>query len=197
LIGQAEERFGTIDLFCANAGVGGGLGLEAADEEWDAAFAVNVRAHVAAARLLVPGWVERGEGYFLSTASAAGLLTMIGSATYAVTKHAAVAFAEWLAITYRDQGVRVSCLCPMGVRTPMLEEAVAMPGDAGLGMRIVTGAGKLLEPADVAGAVVEGISSERFLILPHPEVQGMVQGKVADPDSWLAQMRAVRRSAAA
>ena len=103
LIEQAQERFGPIDVFCANAGIGGGIGLDASDEEWDTAFAVNVRAHITAARLLVPGWVERGEGYFLSTASAAGLLTMIGSAPYTVTKHAAVAFAEWLAVTYRDR----------------------------------------------------------------------------------------------
>jgi short-subunit dehydrogenase len=141
--------------------------------------------------------VERGEGYFLSTASAAGLLTVIGSAPYAVTKHAAVAFAEWLAISYRDQGVRVSCLCPMAVRTPLLEAGLAMPGEIGLGMRIVTASGKMLDPAEVAESVVTGIADERFLILPHAEVHRMLQGKVADPEAWLAQMRAVRASAAA
>jgi NAD(P)-dependent dehydrogenase (short-subunit alcohol dehydrogenase family) len=197
LIDRAEDVFGPIDLFCANAGIGGGTGLDSPDEEWDMAFAVNVRAHITAARLLVPGWVERGEGYFLSTASAAGLLTVIGSAPYAVTKHAAVAFAEWLAITYRDQGVRASCLCPMAVSTPLLEGALALPGEAGLGMRIVTAAGKVLDPSEVAESVVTGIGDERFLILPHPEVHGMLQGKVADPDVWLAQMRAVRAAAAA
>src|SRR5205807_4458440 len=116
LIERARSTFGGIDLFCANAGIGGGAGLDdTTDEEWDRAFAVNVRSHVTAARLLVPEWMQRGEGYFLSTASAAGLLTVIGSAPYAVTKHAAVAFAEWLALSYRVAGVSVSCLCPMAV----------------------------------------------------------------------------------
>jgi NAD(P)-dependent dehydrogenase (short-subunit alcohol dehydrogenase family) len=192
LVRQAEERFGPVDLFCANAGIGGGMGLEASDEEWDAALAVNVRAHIVAAQLLVPGWVERGEGYFLSTASAAGLLTMVGSAPYAVTKHAAVAFAEWLALTYGDQGVRVSCLCPMAVRTQLLEAGLELPGETGAGLRITVGSGQLLEPSQIADAVVAGIASERFLILPHPEVQQMAEGKVADRDAWLAALRAVR-----
>jgi NAD(P)-dependent dehydrogenase (short-subunit alcohol dehydrogenase family) len=197
LIDDATTAYGPIDLFCANAGIGGGAGLETTDEEWDDAFAVNVRAHVTAARLLLPGWIERGAGYFLSTASAAGLLNMIGSAPYAVTKHAAVAFAEWLSITYRDRGVRVSCLCPMGVRTKLFEDGLAMPGEAGLGLRIVAASGAVLDPADVADAVVAGLAEERFLILPHPEVGAMQQGKVADPDGWLAAMSAVRASAAA
>src|SRR5205807_1825583 len=132
-------------------------------------FAVNVSSHVIAARLLVPGWLERGEGYFLATASAAGLLNVIGSAPYAVTKHGAVAFAEWLAITYGDRGVRVSCLCPMGVQTHMLEEGLSQPGELGLGTRVVTAAGRVLEPAEVADTVVDGLDAERFLILPHPE----------------------------
>src|SRR5439155_17491430 len=117
LIAAGEDAFGPVDLFCANAGVAGGTGLETPDELWDLAFDVNVRSHITAARLLVPGWVERGEGYFLSTASAAGLLSVIGSAPYMVTKHAAVAFAEWLAFTYGDRGIGVSCVCPMAVRT--------------------------------------------------------------------------------
>jgi NAD(P)-dependent dehydrogenase (short-subunit alcohol dehydrogenase family) len=120
LIAASEEAFGPIDLFCANAGAGGDTGLDTPDDVWDSCFAVNVRAHAIAARLLVPGWVERGTGYFLSTASAAGLLGVVGSPTYPFTKHAAVAFAEWLAFTYGDRGVGVSCLCPMGVRTPFL-----------------------------------------------------------------------------
>ena len=121
VVALAEERFGPVDLYAANAGVGlGGAGLDAPDEQWTASLEVNVLAHVRAARVLVPGWVERGHGYFLSTASAAGLVTQIGSATYSVTKHAAVAFSEWLSVTYGAQGVAVSCLCPMGVNTPML-----------------------------------------------------------------------------
>lgn len=189
LIALTEEAFGPIDLFCANAGIGGGEELGASDELWELAFDVNVRSHIHAARILVPDWVERGGGYFLSTASAAGLLTMIGSAAYTVTKHAAVAFAEWLSITYGDQGVRVSCLCPMGVRTKMLEEGMDLPGNAGVGLRITAGSGPVLEPEQVADAVVEGLADERFLILPHPELQDLVQRKVADRDAWIAGMR--------
>jgi NAD(P)-dependent dehydrogenase (short-subunit alcohol dehydrogenase family) len=197
LIETARESFGPIGLFCANAGIGGGTGLEeTSDAQWDEAFAVNVRSHVIAARLLIPEWVERGEGYFLSTASAAGLLTVIGSVPYAVTKHAAVAFAEWLAITYGDRGVRVSCLCPMGVQTPMLEEGLEQPGEAGVGMRIVAQSGTVLDPAAVADAVVAGLEQERFLILPHPEVAKMFAGKAADHDGWLAAMRHVRERVA-
>jgi NAD(P)-dependent dehydrogenase (short-subunit alcohol dehydrogenase family) len=198
LIDTAEQDGGPIDLFCANAGIGGGTGLlETTDEQWDAAFDVNIRSHVVAARRLIPGWVERGEGYFLSTASAAGLLNVIGSAPYALTKHAAVAFAEWLAITYREDGVRVSCLCPMGVQTRLLEDGLEQPGDVGVGMRVVASAGRVLAPDEVAEAVVAGLAEERFLILPHPEVHAMLQGKVADHDGWLAAMRHVRSSAAA
>jgi NAD(P)-dependent dehydrogenase (short-subunit alcohol dehydrogenase family) len=197
MILSAERAAGPIDLFCANAGIGGGTGLlETSDQQWAEAWAVNLQSHVIAARTLIPGWLERGDGYFLSTASAAGLLNVIGSAPYAVTKHAAVAFAEWLAITYRDAGVRVSCLCPMGVQTPLLENGLELPGDAGLGMRIVTTAGRVLDPDEVADAVVAGVAEERFLILPHPEVHGMLQGKVADHEGWLAAMRHVRATAA-
>jgi NAD(P)-dependent dehydrogenase (short-subunit alcohol dehydrogenase family) len=193
LIDLAEATFGPVDLFCANAGVGGGTTLEeTSDLQWRDAYDVNVLSHVVAARRLVPGWVERGEGYFLSTASAAGLLTMVGGAAYAATKHAAVAFAEWLAFTYADRGVRVSCLCPMGVQTKLLEEALAEPGEAGLGMRMVTMAGPVLDPAGVAEAVVDGLAAERFLILPHPQVQQLVEDKAADRDAWIARMSAVR-----
>jgi NAD(P)-dependent dehydrogenase (short-subunit alcohol dehydrogenase family) len=197
LIERSEAAFGPIDLFCANAGVGGGTDLDTPDEQWDAAFDVNVRSHIVAARLLVPGWVERGGGYFLSTASAAGLLGVIGSAPYPVTKHAAVAFAEWLAITYGDRGVRVSCLCPMGVRTQLLEDGMALPGEAGAGLRLTNAAGPLLDPAEVADAAVAGLADERFLILPHPEVQDFVLGKAADREGWLARMRGLRAQAAA
>jgi NAD(P)-dependent dehydrogenase (short-subunit alcohol dehydrogenase family) len=182
LIREAQDALGPIDLFAANAGVAIGADEQAPEAEWDLAFAVNVRAHVYAARHLIPQWLERGAGYFLATASAAGLLTQIGSAPYAVTKHAAVAFAEWLSITYGDRGIRVSCLCPMGVRTPMTA------GDD-LATAIVATAGAMLEPEDVASAVVEGLRDERFLVLPHPEVMTFVQRKAADHERWLAGMR--------
>ena len=193
LIDLAEERFGPIDLFCANAGVGGGVGLE---EGWEHAIGVNVMAHVHAARLLVPEWLERGRGYFLSTASAAGLLTQIGSGPYAVSKHGAVAFAEWLSVTYGDRGIGVSCLCPMGVNTALLhggedpeeiDNGVGGPGSAA--RDVVAAAGAVLEPEDVADVVVEGLRDERFLILPHPEVLTFFQRKGSDYDRWLGGMR--------
>jgi NAD(P)-dependent dehydrogenase (short-subunit alcohol dehydrogenase family) len=188
-IRRAEEALGPVDLFCANAGVGIGTDLDTPRAEWDLALDVNVRAHVTAARLLVPGWVQRGEGYFLSTASAAGLLTQIGSAPYAVSKHAAVAFAEWLSVTYGERGVRVSCLCPMGVRTPLLEGGFELEGREGLGARAVSAAGAVLEPDEVAELVVAAVREERFLLLPHPEVLTFFQRKAADYDRWLAGMR--------
>jgi NAD(P)-dependent dehydrogenase (short-subunit alcohol dehydrogenase family) len=182
LVARARDAFGPIDLFCANAGVAIGADEASPDAEWDLALAVNVRAHVYAARALLPAWLERGEGYFLATASAAGLLTQIGSAPYAVSKHAAVAFAEWLSITYGDRGIRVSCLCPMGVRT-------AMTAGDGLANDVVATAGTMLEPEEVAAAVTQGLRSERFLILPHPEVQTFFARKADDYDRWLAGMR--------
>jgi len=187
IIDAAESTFGPVDLFFANAGIGGGTDLDTPDDMWDAAIHVNVMAHVYAARLLVPGWVARGEGYFCSTASAAGLLTQIGSAPYSVTKHAAVAFAEWLSVTFGDRGVRVSCLCPMGVNTMMLnnsQDAVARVGSA-----TVRSAGAVLEPEEVADIVHDAINNEQFLILPHPQVKTFMQRKVDDVDRWLAGMR--------
>jgi NAD(P)-dependent dehydrogenase (short-subunit alcohol dehydrogenase family) len=189
LIAQAENAFGPVEVFCANAGVGQGTGLDTPDEVWDRAIDVNVRAHVLAARLLVPAWLERGEGYFLSTASAAGLLTQIGSAPYSVTKHAAVAFAEWLAVTYGGRGIGVSCLCPMGVHTNMLNAGLDAADREGLGARVVAAAGEVLEPEDVAGAVVDGMRDERFLILPHPEVLEFFRRKGSDYDRWIAGMQ--------
>jgi NAD(P)-dependent dehydrogenase (short-subunit alcohol dehydrogenase family) len=195
LIAAAEGAYGRVDLFCANAGVAIGTDLDTPDAEWDLAFAVNARAHILAARRLLPGWLECGEGYFLSTASAAGLLTQIGSAPYAVTKHAAVAFAEWLSVTYGDRGVRVSCLCPMGVDTPLLREGLAKPGgDEALGAKVVEAAGELLQPEQVADAVVETLREERFLVLPHPEVLTFFRRKADDYDRWLAGMRRLQRS---
>jgi NAD(P)-dependent dehydrogenase (short-subunit alcohol dehydrogenase family) len=192
VLDRAAEELGPVDVFCANAGIGTGQGLDAPDEVWEQILGVNVRAHIIAARLLVPQWLERGEGYFVATASAAGVLSQIGDAPYAVTKHAAVAFAEWLSITYGDRGVRVSCLCPMGVRTPLVMGGLAMEGPEGLGARVVQASGELLEPDVVAGDVVDAMREERFLILPHPEVLKFMQNKTGDYERWLAGMRRVQ-----
>lgn len=194
LIKLAESEFGPVDLYLANAGITGALGLDVTDEDWNLAIDVNLRAHIRAAQLLVPKWIERGGGYFVSTASAAGLLTQIGSATYSVTKHAAVGFAEWLSVTYGDQGVRVSCLCPMGVNTSLLAFGQNPTLDAhdtaaATATRAVTTAGVVLEPDQVAGDVLVAIAAEHFLILPHPEVLDMYRRKGADYDRWLAGMR--------
>ncbi|MFZ4810180.1 MAG: SDR family oxidoreductase [Ilumatobacteraceae bacterium] len=189
LIAAAEEAFGPIDLFFANAGVAVGQLLENTPEDvWETAFNVNTHAHRWAAKHLVPGWVARGEGYFCSTASAAGLLSQIGSGPYSLTKHAAVAFAEWLSITYGDAGVRVSCLCPQGVNTNMLTGGQGDGVDA-LGANVVRSAGQVLEPAEVAEVVLAAVAEERFLILPHPEVLTYLQRKAGDHDRWLAGMR--------
>jgi NAD(P)-dependent dehydrogenase (short-subunit alcohol dehydrogenase family) len=181
LVERCEERDGPIDLFCSNAGILGGFGgADLADDVWRHAIDVNLMAHVWVARHLVPRMLARGGGYLLITASAAGLLTQIGSAPYSVTKHAAVAFAEWLSITHGDAGIKVSALCPQAVRTAMT---------AGIEGGGVAGIDGMLEPEAVAGAVVEGIAAERFLILPHPSVARYVQRKADDPDRWLAGMR--------
>ncbi|HEV7625838.1 MAG TPA: SDR family oxidoreductase [Streptomyces sp.] len=190
LIAQAEREFGPVDLYFANAGITGGRGLDVAEDVWDQAIDVNVRAHIRAARLLVPGWTERGEGYFVSTASAAGLLTQIGSPAYAVTKHAAVGFAEWLSVTYGDSGVRVSCLCPMGVNTGLLHSDEGADDPLGVAAkRAVLSAGEVLEPSVVADMVVEAMHDERFLILPHESVLEMYRQKGSDYDRWLRGMR--------
>lgn len=186
LVQQAEDTYGPVDLFCSNAGIAIGGGVEATDEEWDRIWRVNLLAHVFAARAVLPSMLARGEGYLLNTASAAGLLTNLGAAPYAVTKHAAVALAEWLAITHGDAGIKVSCLCPQGVRTPMLLGGL----DAGdTGGAAVLASGGMIEPEDVAEAVVQGLAEERFLILPHPEVAGYMQKKAGDPDRWISGMR--------
>lgn len=158
--------------------------------QWQQIWEVNVMAHVRAARALLPEMLGRGEGYLLSTASAAGLLTQVGALPYSVTKHAAVAVAEWLSVTYREQGVRVSCLCPQGVRTPMLKEALEDPVAAAALL-----ADDLLEPAEVAEATLAGIREERFLILPHENVARYMALKGADPERWLAGMRRLVRDA--
>jgi NAD(P)-dependent dehydrogenase (short-subunit alcohol dehydrogenase family) len=191
LIGRARELGGPIDLFCSNAGVPGPAGgPDASDEEWDLAWRVNVMAHVWAARALVPEMVERGDGYLFSTASAAGLLTQVGALVYSVTKHAAVSVAEWLAITYGDAGIKVSCLCPLGVRTPMLDGA--MEDTVGAAALLVD---ELLDPEDVAETVLQGIRDERFLILPHPRVGEYMARRGADDDRWIAGMRRLVRAA--
>ncbi|HEX8931493.1 MAG TPA: SDR family oxidoreductase [Actinomycetota bacterium] len=186
LAGQVLARFGRIDLFCSNAGVAFGRGLEASAADWQRAWTVNLLAHVHAANAVLPAMLERGEGYLLQTCSAAGLLTNPGDAPYTVSKHAAVGFAEWLAVTYGDRNIKVSALCPQGVRTPMLLGGLEQDDPAA---RAVAAAGELLEPEQVADAVVEGLAAERFLILPHPEVATYLQRKAADPDRWLAGVR--------
>jgi NAD(P)-dependent dehydrogenase (short-subunit alcohol dehydrogenase family) len=180
LVAAAEARYGPIDLFCSNAGIVVPGGEDASDAGWERSIAVNLLAHVYAARLLVPQMTARGEGYLLNTASAAGLLTQLGSAPYAVTKHGAVAFAEWLAITYGDQGLKVSVLCPQAVRTNMT---------AGTESGGVAGVDGMIEPEAVADAVIAGLDAERFLILPHPVVGEYFRRKGDDYDRWLRGMR--------
>ena len=186
MIARAEE-YGPIDLLCLNAGIGVLGGVEVPDEDWYRIWDVNVMAHVRAVRAALPGMLARGDGYLLTTASAAGLLTNLGTAPYAVTKHAAVGLAEWLAITHGDQGIKVSCLCPQGVRTRMLfpDEEEGADALAGESVR----AQGVIEPEEVAEAVVAGLADERFLILPHREVLDHFRRKADDYDRWLGGMR--------
>jgi NAD(P)-dependent dehydrogenase (short-subunit alcohol dehydrogenase family) len=186
LVTTAESSFGPVDLFCSNAGITVGTGLDTSDADWRRAWEINVGAHIYAARAVLPGMLTRGSGYLLQTASAAGLLTAVGDAPYAVTKHAAVALAEWLSITYGDQGIKVSALCPQGVRTPMLTSGLEQ---GHVGAVVTAASGRVLTPDEVADAVVAGLADERFLILPHPEVAKYLSRKVSDPDAWLGAMR--------
>lgn len=179
LVAGATKQYGPIDLFCSNAGIGIDGGAEVGDPDWQRIWQINVMAHVYAARAVLPGMLERGEGYLLQTASAAGLLSQVGSAPYSVTKHAALAFAEWLAITHGDAGIKVSCLCPQGVRTDMLEKARG-------GAFLRDGA---LDPEQVADSVIKGLAEERFLILPHEEVAEYFRRKADDYDRWIRGMR--------
>lgn len=190
MVGLAEERFGPVDLYVANAGIGDGLGLDADDDQWATVMDVNLMAHVRAARRLVPDWVERGRGYFASTASAAGLLTQIGSATYTVSKHGAVAFAEWLAVTYGAQGVGVSCLCPMGVDTDLLRSGMGADDEGGRrAIAAVTGAGEVLDPVTVADDLLAAIAEGRFLVTPHANLPDLLRRKVDDRDRWIQGMQ--------
>jgi NAD(P)-dependent dehydrogenase (short-subunit alcohol dehydrogenase family) len=182
LVAQAGE----IDLFCSNAGITVPGGVDVPDEEWERIWSINVKAHIYAARAVLPGMLARGGGYFLQTISAAGLLTQIGSAPYAVTKHAALALAEWIAITYGDRGIKVSCLCPQGVRTNMLRGS-----EDGMGKFLLDSA---LDPDTVAEVAAEGLAQERFLILPHPEVAQYFLRKASDYDKWLRGMRRLQAS---
>jgi NAD(P)-dependent dehydrogenase (short-subunit alcohol dehydrogenase family) len=190
LIASARDEFGPVDLYVANAGIIGAPGLGDDEGDWDRIIDVNVRAHVRAAKALVPGWVQRGSGYFVSVASAAGLLTQIGAAGYSVTKHAAVGFAEWLAITYGDKGIGVSCVCPMGVDTPMLTGILESSDPAArVAGAAVANAGELIGPARVAELTVEAVCDGRFLVLPHPVVLDMYRQKGSDYERWIAGMR--------
>ncbi|HEY7284698.1 MAG TPA: SDR family oxidoreductase [Vicinamibacterales bacterium] len=184
LVKDAQARHGRIDLFCSNAGIAVHGGEETPDDQWRRCWDVNVMAHVYAARVVVPIMIAQGGGYLLQTVSAAGLLTHPHSATYAVTKSGALAFAEWLSIAYGDRGIKVSALCPQGVKTDMLKRA-----EESTGRFLADGA---LEPEQVADDVVRGIEEERFLILPHPEVAEYVRRKAGDPERWLRGMRKLR-----
>lgn len=186
VIETTESRFGAIDLFCSNAGVTAAGGPELPDEAWQRVWSVNVMAHVYAARALLPNMLKRGDGYLLQTASAAGLLSQF-DAPYAVTKHAAVAFSEWLAITYSGRGLKVSCLCPGGVDTPMLS------AEAPERKRLLSEG--MISAEMVADAVIEGLAEEHFLILPQPWIADLVRRKVDDPDRWLRGMSRLHETA--
>ena len=186
LVKRATERFGRIDIFCSNAGIITRADEDASNAQWQRHWDVNLMAHVYAARAVLPQMLARGEGYLVQTASAAGLLSQVNAAPYSVTKHAAVGFAEWLSIAHGDAGIRVSCLCPQGVLTPML-----MGADGMQRAQSFLGEGALA-PEAVAGDVMSAIREERFLVLPHPEVLTFLQRKTADYDRWLRGMRRLR-----
>ncbi|MBW0116653.1 SDR family NAD(P)-dependent oxidoreductase [Pseudonocardia abyssalis] len=185
LLDAAHARLGTIDLYCANAGIAPHGGPDAPEQLWSAAWEVNVMAHVRAAQRLLPSWLDRGQGRFLATVSAAGLLTMLGSAPYSVSKHAALAFAEWLSATYRHRGITVQALCPQGVRTDML--ANAEPDE-----QLIMNEGAI-EPETVAELVVDALGDDRFLILPHPEVAEFYRSRASDTDRWIGGMNRLQQ----
>jgi NAD(P)-dependent dehydrogenase (short-subunit alcohol dehydrogenase family) len=185
LIAAGKETLGEIDLFCANAGIAPNGGPDTPEDVWARAWDVNVMSHVRASKLLLPEWLERGKGHFLATVSAAGLLTSLGSAPYAVTKHGALAYAEWLSATYRHRGITVQALCPQGVRTNMLE-------NSGPGGKLLMDA-SAITPEQLAGDVVESLGGEHFLILPHPEVAEYYVNRATNPDRWLGGMNKLQR----
>ena len=188
LIDNTEKDIGPIDLFCSNAGVARGANEQSPDDEWQCSWDVNVMSHVYAARHLAPRMIERGGGYFLNTASAAGLLNQVGGAAYGVTKHAAIGFGEWLALTYKHKGIKVSMLCPQAVRTQM-----TMTGGDAAGVKAAAADG-MIEPKDVADCVIKGLADESFLILPHAEVATYMQRKTTDYDRWINGMNRLHRS---
>ena len=185
LVEFAKQEMGGIDIFCSNAGISGAGGLlNTSNEDWNNIWNVNVMSHIHAAKHTLPIMLEQGSGYFMNTASAAGLLTQLGAAGYSVTKSAAVSFAEWLKITYGERGIGVSCLCPQGVRTPMVEDAPEIVGS-------LVSIDGLLEPDVVANEVIECIEKEQFLITPHPEVLEYMKIKASDPDRWINGMQSL------
>lgn len=186
MVASAEADLGPIALLCSNAGIGIGLGLDASPQDWDRAWRINVLSQVYGAEAAIPAMLERGRGYLLHTCSAAGLLTTPGDAPYTATKHAAVGFAEWLAVTYGGRGIGVSALCPQAVNTPLLQDAADAGNPSAVAVR---NASAVLEPEDVADAVVRGLAEERFLILPHAEVADHLAFKSADIDRWMAALR--------
>ena len=188
VVGSVLERHGRVDLYCSNAGIASGAGIEASDELWERVWAVNVMAHVHALRALSDHWTERGDGHLLVTASAAGLLTNLGDAPYSVSKHGAVALAEWVSITYGDRGIGVSCLCPQGVRTPLLFGRDGEPIEGSLAAEVVK-AQRILEPDEVARVTADALAADRFLILPHEEVATYERARAGDRERWLASMR--------
>jgi NAD(P)-dependent dehydrogenase (short-subunit alcohol dehydrogenase family) len=190
LVERTLAAHGRIDLFCSNAGVFSGGGVETPTAVWEQVFAVNVLSQVYAARAVLPSMLERGSGYLLNVASAAGLLTTPGDAPYTVTKHGAVALAEWLAVTYGDRGIGVSVVCPLGVATPLLLDPLEAGSSAAA---VVAASGTVLTPEEVAQTVVEGLAEDRFLVLPHPEVGTYWAQKAADPQRWLAGVRRLAR----
>ncbi|RVW07460.1 SDR family oxidoreductase [Prescottella agglutinans] len=194
-VALAESAFGPVDLYVANAGVFQGFGLDASEEQWATSWEVNVQAHVRAARLLVPSWLERGGGRFVAIASAAGLLTQLGSPTYSVTKHATVGFAEWLAVTYGDLGVSVTCVCPMGIATAMIGDA-AESSDRQMrsAAATITRAGDVMTAEEVARQAIDGVARDQFLVLPHAEVADFRARKSADIDRWISGMQRHRRA---
>ena len=189
LVADVEARIGGIDVFVSNAGYGQAGGLDLATADWERMMRVHTWSHLAAARAVIPGMIARGGGYLLNTASAAGLLTQMDSGPYAVSKHAAVAFAEWVSINYGDQGIGVSVLCPQAVRTNILGPDALKKGRTNSNQAATDG---ILEPEFVADACIEAMAEARFLVLPHPEVETYFQRKASDYDRWLGGMRRFR-----